>query len=212
VRAATEDQLAAFDRVLAEALAPARAAGDLALVELAPYLPEIGRYGATALPALEALWQADSELACDLLAADDATPLVEHLVATFDALAAALGLTLSDRAALSTARAVTYASELAALRDEEGRDLVAAEFRARQAQLRARLEAAPAARDVRYAHEIAAAAAPLSASQRRTLLPSLLHLSAVRLMGSDRLLEIRALALWQRALAGRLARARRPPT
>jgi thiopeptide-type bacteriocin biosynthesis protein len=208
---------AAFDAALREALVPAREAGDLVLVETAPYHPEIGRYGAEAMGPLERLWEADSELACDLLDGDGELP--ELLVRAFDALAAALGLDAAGRAACAAACTLAYAADLAALRDTS-RDApavrrppepFAAEYRARQARLRQVLEEPPPASLSAFSARVRRAAAPLDQARRAALLPSLIHLSAVRLAGTRRIEELRALSLWQRAAAGVLARARRRP-
>ena len=52
----------------------------------------------------------------------------------------------------------------------------------------------------RYAEVARKALAAISDPQRERLLPALLHLDAVRLLGPDRLAELRAYVLWERGL------------
>jgi hypothetical protein len=51
-----------------------------------------------------------------------------------------------------------------------------------------------------YAIATGVAAARLHAAARARILPALLHLDAVRLLGTDRAAEIRALTFWERTL------------
>jgi thiopeptide-type bacteriocin biosynthesis protein len=198
----------AFQALLDEALAPARAAGDVVAVETAPYFRELARYGEDAIEPVERLFEADSALVCDLLD-EDAEPeadLPELVVRSFDVLAAGVGLELAERHQLAGARRDAYAAELAAL---DADDALARDFRARQSRLHTVLSATPlsppfAAQRAR----VAVAARKLSPDRRRALLPPLLHLAAVRLAGPDRPLEARATYLWHRALDGLLHRAK----
>jgi hypothetical protein len=158
-------------------------------------------------------------------------------VRSLDALAAGLGLDLETRATLSTeARRARHgtleAMQAAAGGAEAGRrhgpagaDPLAGMYRALQRVLLAGLasddrEAAGLVGDldpvaaIFFAHrqrlaEVAkrARAARLLPALRRCL-PDFLHLAAVRLAGPDALREASGVYLWQRALEGRVARAR----
>ncbi|HXI55563.1 MAG TPA: hypothetical protein VNO55_05865, partial [Polyangia bacterium] len=83
-----------------------------------------------------------------------------------------------------------------------------ADFRARARHLRAAL-ASPGGRFVAHRDRVAAAVAPLAPDLRRQLLPTLLHLAAVRLAGPHRDPEARATIFWERTLDGLLSSARR---
>ena len=200
----------AFAARLTEALAPARAAGDVVALEIAGYHREVARYGADAIAAVERLFEADSALVCDLLD-EDAEPdadATELLVRSLDVLAAGLGLDLAERRELARRRRDAYAA-VPGSNDGE-RDPLAAEFRARQARLQAVLSATPlsppfAAQRAR----VAVAVRKLSEARRRAILPALLHLAAVRLAGADRQAEARAVYFWERTLDGLVHRARR---
>jgi thiopeptide-type bacteriocin biosynthesis protein len=211
-RRSGEPTLERFERALREYLEAARRAGDLVIMEQAPYHPEVGRYG-DALPALERLWQADSELVCDLLTTrvDGAVPddRLELQVCAFESLAGALGLEPGARLAVATARTLSYARGLSPKAAREREDRLAADYRVRQARLRELLEVGPAPAFARFRARAHEAAAPLGVGQRRLHLPDLLHLSSVRLCGAFREDEVRALYLWRRALEGLTARARR---
>jgi lantibiotic biosynthesis protein len=165
-----------FEERLEAALVPARAAGDVVLVEVGPYHPETARLGAA-----EPHFQAESELILALIGLD-ADP-VELLVRAFDSLA---GGELDTRLALAGRLRAAYGEP------DDGPE----EYRRRQAGLLAAL-------DGTLEDE---ATAPLAryAKQRRdeTRLPVFLHLLAVRLLGPDPDGERLAVMLWQRALEG----------
>lgn len=183
VRAASD---AAFAARLAEALGPARAAGDLVTVERAEYQRELGRYGADAIDAVERVFESDSALVLAL--AEDEADAVELAVASFDALAAGAGLDESARRALAQRRRAAYGLE----RDGHDEEL-ADEYRARQKSLRARLSS-PSPPLVAHTARVAAALAPLAPARRAALLPALLHLAAVRLAAR----EEAAIYFWER--------------
>jgi len=174
---------ARFDARLADALAPARAAGDVVTVERAEYHPEVGRYGADAIHAVEDVFASDSELV--LVLADDQSDPVERCVASYDALAAGAGLDEPARHALAQRRRAAYGLD----RD----DALAEEYRARQPSLR-RLVASPPAPFGAHRLRVATALAPLSPARRLELLPALLHLAAVRLGAR----EEAAIYFWER--------------
>jgi thiopeptide-type bacteriocin biosynthesis protein len=178
---ASSDEL--FAARLADALAPARAAGDVVTVERAEYQREVGRYGADAIDAVERVFQSDSALVL-ALAAEDADP-VELLVASYDALAAGAGLDEPARHALAQRRRAAYGLD----RDDE----LVGEYRARQKSLRALLSS-PSAPFTAHTTRVAAALAPLAPERRASLLPALLHLAAVRLGAR----EEAAFYLWER--------------
>jgi len=209
----------AFARCIGGALAALRAAGAVTSLETAPYHPEEARLGGpAATAAAHAVYQSDSALALALLAAagdadDDASQAIGWLVRGFDALAAGCGLDGDARWRLAQERrrAVSATRE----RDPE-RD---ADFRDHAPTLRAALVADDAAGDAAPAdavsaafadhrRRVAAAVAPLSDPQRRHLLPTLLHLHAVRLAGPHREAEARATVYWERTREG-LARGQR---
>ncbi len=120
---------------------------------------------------------------------DDAGDPVEQLVASYDALAAGAGLDAAEREQLARRRRHAYGV---------GRDdALAAEYRARQRSLRARL-ATPSPPLAAHVARVAAALAPLASERRRALLPPLLHLAAVRLLGVDAEREAAAFYLWER--------------
>ncbi|HEX6838920.1 MAG TPA: thiopeptide-type bacteriocin biosynthesis protein, partial [Polyangia bacterium] len=186
VRAASDAAAASFAARLDEALAPARAAGDVVTVERAEYQRELGRYGADAIDAVERVFESDSALVLAL--ADEDADAVELAVASFDALAAGAGLDEPARRALAERRRAAYGPDLDG-RDEE----LAREYRARQKSLRARL-ATPSPPFVEHGARVAAALAGLSDERRAELLPALLHLAAVRLGAR----EEAAIYLWER--------------
>ena len=68
VKSDRADAHARFERALDDALTPARLEGDLVFLEVAPYFREYARYGAEAIDALERIWEADSDLVCELIA------------------------------------------------------------------------------------------------------------------------------------------------
>jgi thiopeptide-type bacteriocin biosynthesis protein len=180
VRAASD---AAFAARLDQALAPARAAGDVVTLERAEYHRELGRYGADAIDAVERVFESDSALVLAL--ADDDSDPVELLVSSYDALAAGAGLDEPARHALGQRRRAAYGvTRIDALADE---------YRARQKSLRARLSS-PSAPFVAHTTRVAAALAPLAPARRAALLPALLHLAAVRLGAR----EEAAIYLWER--------------
>ena len=188
VKAASDGAAASFTARLAAALAPARAAGDVVTVERAEYQRELGRYGADAIDAVERVFESDSALVLALAAGEDGADAdpVELLVAGYDALAAGAGLDEPARHALAQRRRAAYGLD----RD----DALAAEYRARQKSLRARL-AAPSPPFTAHTDRVAAALAPLPPARRAALLPALLHLAAVRLGAR----EEAAIYLWERA-------------
>jgi thiopeptide-type bacteriocin biosynthesis protein len=174
---------AAFAARLADALAPARAAGDVVTVERVEYHRELGRYGADAIDAVERVFESDSALVLAL--ADDDADLVELLVASYDALAAGAGLDEAARHALAQRRRVAYALE--------GDDDLADEYRARQKSLRACL-AAPSPPFDAHRMRVAEALGSVPLERRIALLPALLHLAAVRLGAR----EEAAIYFWER--------------
>lgn len=185
VRAASD---AAFAARLEEALAPARAAGDLVTVERAEYQRELGRYGLDAIDAVERVFESDSALVLALAEDEVEADAVELAVASFDALAAGAGLDGPARRALAQRRRAAYGL------GRDGRDdALADEYRARQKSLRARLSS-PSPPLVAHTARVAAALAPLPPERRAALLPALLHLAAVRLGAR----EEAAIYFWER--------------
>ena len=195
---------------LEEALAPARALGDVVALEIGPFFGEPGRFGgADAEEPLTALFEAESDLGC-ALAADDATAgagvdLDLAVVVALEALGRGAGLDLASRRALTDR--LRRAHGLGARR--RGDDPHAALYRALQSRLAALLDHLDA--DERFAPHIARvdrALAPLDRARVEALLPTLAHLTCVRLGGLDPTVEPRAIYLWDRALESMAARRR----
>jgi lantibiotic biosynthesis protein len=188
----------AFERRLRGALAPARAAGALTSLETADYFPERGRFRAAALPAVHAIFETDSEAVSGLLADAD-LDRIAALPRLFDALAHGLGLDLSARHAVARER--RRASAAWTRVDAESRKASDAAFRHHARALRAALGALPRPLADHEAR-VVRAAGDLTEIDRRQLLPTLLHLSAVRLVGPDPDAERMGYIFWERALEG----------
>jgi len=199
-----------FERRLAHRLRAARAAAIVTSVETDEYRAEIGRFHPDELAAVHDVFESDSELVCALLP-PPADPLerIALLVRALDALAGGLGLAVDARHALAAAR--RRAAEAMAALDDVDRARADAAFRRAGRSLRAALasdgETGPdpgdaadklAAHRARTAH----AARALSPDARARLLPTLLHLSAVRHLGADRDGERLAYTFWERVLQG----------
>jgi thiopeptide-type bacteriocin biosynthesis protein len=210
VRAPGRDAPAAFESRLRDRLAAARAAAIVTGIDVDEYRPEVGRFRPDELAAVHDIFESDSELACALLPAP-ADPLarVSLLVRAFDALAAGLGLPVDTRHALALTRR-RAAEKLAGL-DDQGRADADAAFRRAGRDLRTAL-----ATDGEAAHDPGDVAGKLAAHRARTahaargvppdararLIPTLLHLSAVRHLGADRDGERLAYTFWERTLQG----------
>ena len=192
----------AFERRLRAALSPARAAGTFAAIEMGDFFPERGRFGADELAAVHAIFEADSEAVAALLAADPELDRIAALPELFDALARGLGLELATRHALSRGR--RNAADAWTRLDGEARRESDAGFRRQARPLRAALTAPPPLL-TRYEAGVAEAARDLKETARARLLstlPSLLHLSAVRLVGPDPEAERLGYTFWERTLEG----------
>jgi lantibiotic biosynthesis protein len=193
-------------------LGPAVEAGDVVGVERTSYFPEAARFGGPrTMPVVHALFEADSDLACSLLAAlgdpagegqypsppDDRLLL---LVTWFDVLAAALGLDPQARREVARRRRAAHASEV----DSELADDYARTFRVFRPELRKLLSGRRPppvlAALSNYESQVAKVVRRLDKGGRDHILPPLLHLAAVRLAGPDRLLEIQAYTFWERTL------------
>jgi thiopeptide-type bacteriocin biosynthesis protein len=201
---AAEGDLAAFERRLRRALGPARAAGTLASLETGDYFPERGRFFAGELAAVHAIFESDSEAVSALLA-DPELDRIPALPLLFDALARGLGLDLAARHALGRER--RRAAEAWTGLDAEVRKESDAVFRHHARALRTALGAAPASSPLLGHHEarVTAAAGSLTETDRARLLstlPTLLHLSAVRLIGPDPDAERLGYTFWERTLEG----------
>jgi thiopeptide-type bacteriocin biosynthesis protein len=188
----------AFERRLRHALAPARAAGALTSLETGDYFPERGRFSAAALPAVHAIFESDSEAVSGLLADPD-LDRIAALPRLFDALAHGLGCNLAARHALARER--RRASETWTGIDAESRKESDVAFRHHARALRAALGAQPRPLADHEAR-VVRAAGDLTQIDRRQLLPTLLHLSAVRLVGPDPDAERMGYTFWERALEG----------
>ncbi|HSY40272.1 MAG TPA: thiopeptide-type bacteriocin biosynthesis protein, partial [Polyangia bacterium] len=192
---------AVFEQRLRRALESARASGTIASLETGDYFPERGRFFAGDLAAVHAIFESDSEAVSALLA-DPELDRVPALPLLFDALARGLGLDLAARHALGRER--RRAAEAWTRLDAEERKESDALFRHHARPLRAALGAAPAATPLLADHEarVAAAAGSLTETDRARLLPTLLHLSAVRLIGPDPDAERLGYTFWERTLEG----------
>lgn len=195
---------APWESRLVAALAPARARGDVVAVERVEYFRELGRWGADAIDAVERVFESDSRLVLALL--DEGDDTIELLVASYDALAAGAGLYPAERHALAARRRQAYG--VAAGRNSDEARALADEYRARQRALRARLES-PSPPFIAHTERVAVALAPLPRARRADLLPSLLHLAAVRLAGVDRELEAATFYFWERTRESLLRHAER---
>ncbi len=152
------------------------------------------------MAAIEAAFQSDSELVCDLAALDPSLrpPGGDLLARSFDALARGAGLALDERRALAAACRARLADLIT---DEAGGDPLAPLYRARQRDLVAALAGVDdAAAPAFAAHLARLAALPLDRAQWAASLPSLLHLAAVRLVGPGAAREAVGCYLWERAL------------
>jgi len=132
------------------------------------------------------------------------------LVAAFDRLARAFGLDGDQRRQLAARRRAAHADLMSAdLEAELGRELRVCRPALRRllAGTESARAPAPTADEsgaegalARYAQVARKAVAALPGPDRDRLLPALLHLDAVRLLGADRVAEIRAYVLWERGL------------
>jgi len=199
-----------FEDRLRERLGDARAGAIVTGVEIDEYRPELGRFRAEELDAVHGIFESDSELTCALLPAP-ADPLerISLLVRALDALATGLGLSVDARHAVAVAR--RRAAETSAALDDDDRARADAAFRRAGRGLRAALaadvEPGGAAADVdaklaAHRARTAHAGRALPAGARTRLLPTLLHLSAVRHLGADRDGERLAYTFWERTLQG----------
>jgi thiopeptide-type bacteriocin biosynthesis protein len=202
--------LAAFEGRLRDRLAPARAAAAVTSIEIDEYRPELGRFRAEELAAVHDLFESDSELACALSPPPaDALERIGLLVRAMDALAVGFGLDLDARHALAVDR--RRAAEASAALDEDDRARADVAFRRVGRGLRTALAAeadggddpaGAAAKLAAHRARTAHAARGLAADARARLLPTLLHLCAVRGLGADRDGERLAYTFWDRTLQG----------
>ena len=188
----------AFERRLRRALAPARAAGELTSLETGDYFPEHGRFSPATLAAVHALFEADSEAVSGLLVDPD-LDRIAALPQLFEALGRGLGLDLTARHALARER--RRAAEAWTGLDAEARHESDAAFRHHARALRAALGAAPSPL-AHHEAELTGAARGLTETDRARLLPTLLHLSSVRLIGPDPDGERLGYTFWERTLEG----------
>lgn len=205
IRAAEGDP-AAFERRLRLALGPAREGGACASLETGDYFPERGRFPALELDAVHALFESDSEA----VAAFISEPELERIAILpllFDALARGLGLDLAARHGLARER--RQAADGWAGLDAGGRRETDAAFRRHARTLRAALtDGATPGGDgsheilTRHRARVTQAARELTESARARLSPTLLHLSAVRLVGADPDAERIGYTFWERTLEG----------
>jgi thiopeptide-type bacteriocin biosynthesis protein len=191
-----------FEQRLRGALLPARAAGTFTSMETGDFFPERGRFDADDLAAVHAIFEADSEAVAALLAADAELDRITTLPALFDALARGLGLELAARHALARGR--RNAADTWTRLDDEARRESDAGFRRHARPLRAALTV-PSPLLTRYEARVGEAARDLKETGRARLLstlPTLLHLSAVRLLGPDPEAERLGYTFWERTLEG----------
>jgi hypothetical protein len=181
----TEGHADDLERRLLALLEPARAAFDVVAVERGDYFRETARFGDA---PVEEVFELDSDHSLTLL--DEEPDATRRLVRSLDALACHLDV--PARRALAARRRQLFDAEL----EEDP----APEFRARQRELIDLLASPP----------------PFSVHIRRRmptvdpkLLPTLLHLSAVR---QDPAAEARAYYFWERALDGLMHRRPTSPT
>ena len=195
---ASDGDPAAFEGRLRRALVPARAAGTLASLETGDYFPERGRFFAGDLAAVHAIFESDSDAVCALLSEPE-LDRIPALPLLFDALARGLGFDMAARQAFGRER--RRAAEAWTRFDSETRKESDAVFRHHARTLRAALGAPPAPL-VHHEARVAAAAGTLTETDRARLLPTLLHLCAVRLIGPDPDAERLGYTFWERTLEG----------
>jgi lantibiotic biosynthesis protein len=199
VRGRAGDEPIAFEQRLRAALPAVRAAGLATSLETGDFFPERGRFDAGDLAAVHAIFEADSEAVAALLAAAPELDRIAALPTLFDALARGLGLDLAARQALGRQR--RSAAEAWTQLDSEARRESDAGFRRHARPLRAALTDPPPLL-THYQARVAEAARDLKHTARAQLLPSLLHLSAVRLVGPDPEAERLGYTFWERTLEG----------
>jgi len=210
VHARGEPDASAFAARLRERLRAARAGAIVSGVEIDEYRAELGRFRPDELDAVHEIFESDSELVCALLPPPaDALERICLQARAFDALAAGLGLDTDARhdAALSRRRAAEATDTV----DEDDRRRADAAFRRVGRALRATLAtdgdlgvdpASVAGRLAAHRARVAHAARGLAADARARLLPSMLHLAAVRGLGADAEGERLAYTFWERTLQG----------
>ena len=189
----------AFERRLRAALPAVRVAGLATSLETGDFFPERGRFDTDDLTAVHAIFEADSEAVSTLLAGDPELDRIPALPPLFDALAQGLGLELAARHALARGR--RNAADAWTQLDSDARRESDAGFRRHARPLRAALTD-PSPLLTRYQARVAEAARDLKDAARAQLLPSLLHLSAVRLVGPDPEAERLGYTFWERTLEG----------
>src|SRR6185312_17227289 len=189
---------AAFEHRLRAGLAEARAASALTSVETTEYFPERGRFRTEELAGLHAIFEADSEAALDFLDQDE--HLAVKRVRLFDALATGFGLDAAGREAVAAERRAAAESSTGAGPDE--RREADADFRTEARALRAALRGEPAEPLRRLRARVSGAVAGWPSARRAVLLPTVLHLSSVRLGGPDPDAERLGYTFWQRAREG----------
>ncbi|HXU62739.1 MAG TPA: thiopeptide-type bacteriocin biosynthesis protein [Polyangia bacterium] len=195
---------AAFEHRLRAALAEARAASALTSLETAEYFPERGRFQDQELAGLHEIFEADSEATLAFLDESetenaDAHPAVER-VRLFDAIAAGFGLDAAGREAVAAERRAAAESSTGAGTEE--RREADADFRAQARTLRAALRGEPAEPLRRLRARVAGAVVGWPSARRALLLPTVLHLSSVRLGGPNPDAERLGYTFWQRAREG----------
>jgi len=210
VQAPGGDTTHAFESRLRDRLAGPRADAIVTSVEVDDYRPELGRFRTGELGAVHDIFESDSELACALLPPPaDPIERINLLVRAIDALAAGLGLAVDARHAVAVTR--RRAAERSAELDDDDRARADGAFRRAGRALRAALGADGdagsepadlASKLAAHRARITHAARGLPAEARARLLPTLLHLSAVRHIGADRDGERLAYTFWERTLQG----------
>jgi hypothetical protein len=188
--------------------------GRVVAVDRGPFLAESGRFG-EALSLTLAVAEADSDhllaLLPLLLAAEDSdSARLESLVGALDTQAQGLGLSVDARHRLAQAERAAWQSALGPDFDEEEARRA---HRALGPRLKARLTN-PLDAERRYLERLTDArqqqpTARGSGSVELQLCAALGHRLAVRLIGAAPMQEALACYLWERALDGLLAQARR---
>jgi thiopeptide-type bacteriocin biosynthesis protein len=199
-----------------------RQSGDVTAVDIAEYHREAARYGGSEMmPAMEELFEIDSDLALAVLAAEAAAPEEqkserrELMVRAFETLAKALAMAAADRRAFAQERRAAFADGARRSRADELSGALDAGYRRCSSRLMACLSGvgqdafSPAL--VAYGHALRAFVTRLSRAEHAAILralPALLHLTTVRLgaVGTDD--EEAAFVFWERALEGLAARKR----
>lgn len=197
---AAKGAVSGFEPRLREGVAEAREAGALTSVEATEYFPERGRFDAGELDGLHEIFEADSEAALAVLDEHEHEHVAVKRARQFDAIAAGFGLDAAGREAVAAERRA--AAERSTDAGPDTRREADADFRTQARALRAALRGEPSEPLRRLRARVTAAVDGWPSARRAALLPTVLHLSSVRLGGAAPDAERLGYTFWQRTLEG----------